>query len=355
MYIHTFEVSSILTNDSYYSIQKILKTDKTKWTYEGNTFIYFGLSYTGIIIKMFSIKKCDFYSYCITYRISARRVIENDNYVGLFDTKDYSKLEKKVNKLLKSKSELLPKLNDCRLRRLDFCINAELENQQQVKAYIHTAKRAAVPGALEVYAQYDIIAKRYKPTKDDFTVYSDGYIAVSIYNKYRQMKKGKKNIYSQTDWTQAENIVRIEIRCMPGKIAVLENKFDVHTIKKFMSKAEKIGDYLYRYYLPKIFNDGYICTLQKAIERIELSEFTKSNRELLEEFVREVSLERSAAKAIKEFKKMYGKKEVKRILYMLDVIETNYVVATNDDANCFRAQYIPTPLELYMVFYNLKS
>ncbi len=100
--------------------------------------------------------------------------------------------------------------------------------------------------------------KLYKPTKDDFTVYSDDYIAVSIYNKYRQMLKEKKNIYSQKDWEQAE------------KIAVLENKFEVHTIKQFMSKSDKIGDYLYRYYLPKMFNDGYICTLKKAIERIEL-------------------------------------------------------------------------------------
>ncbi len=270
MYIHTFETSCILTNDSYYSIQKILKADKTKWTYEGNTFTYFGLSYTGIIIKLFSIKKCGFYSYSITYRISARRVMENDNYVGLFDTKDYSALENKVDELLENACELLPRLKRCRLKRLDFCINAELENQNQVKAYIHTAKRAAVPGTLEVYTQYDKTAKRYKPTKDDFTVYSDDYIAVSIYNKYRQMLKEKKNIYSQKDWEQAEKTVRIEIRCMAEKIAVLENKFEVHTIKQFMSKSDKIGDYLYRYYLPKMFNDGYICTLKKAIERIEL-------------------------------------------------------------------------------------
>lgn len=355
MYIHTFEVSSILNNAKYYSLQDTFKKDKTKWTYDNKCFTYFGLSHSGIIIRMFKIEKRDFYSYSLTYRISARRVIENDNYVGLFDTNDYSKLEKKVNKLLESKSELLPKLNACRLRRLDFCINAELENQKQVKAYIHIAKRAAVPKTLEVYTQYDKVSKRHKSTKDDMTVWNDEYVAISIYNKYRQMKKEKKNIYSQKDWEQAENIVRIEIRCMSCKIAALENKFNVHTVKQFMSNADKIGDYLYQYYLPKMFNNGYICTLKNAVERIKSGGLRREIEELLTEFVRASSSLRSAAKAMEEYRKLYGKKTVKRILRALDVIETSCVVATNDDAKCFRGQYIPTPLELYMDFYNLNE
>ena len=36
----------------------------------------------------------------VTYRISARRVMENHNFVGLFDTNRYDELEKEVNKLL---------------------------------------------------------------------------------------------------------------------------------------------------------------------------------------------------------------------------------------------------------------
>ena len=49
----------------------------------------------------------------VTYRISARRVMENDNFVGLFDTRNYDDLEEKVNELIKDKSNYLPKLKKC--------------------------------------------------------------------------------------------------------------------------------------------------------------------------------------------------------------------------------------------------
>lgn len=299
MDIHTFEVNAKVCNTDYYDIQNDLKKDKDKWTHDKKSMTYFGLADKGIRIKFFALHKPDFKSKSITYIISARRVMENDNYVELFDTNDYDKLEKRVNKLLKSKSKLLPKLKQCTLRRIDFCINAGLDNQEQVKAYIHTAKRGNVPKGMELFMMYDKTAKRYKPTKDDMTVINDEYIAVSIYNKYRQMKKEEKMKYSDKDYERAQNIVRIEIRCDSAKIDVLNEKYGIATIEEFMSEADKIGDYLYRYYLPKIFNNGVVCTLKEAKKRIGMSEFKDENKELLTSFVEEVSSARSAAQILK--------------------------------------------------------
>ena len=299
---------------------------------------------------MHQIKKKDFYAYTIIYRISARRVMENDNIVGLFNTKKYYELEEKVNEVLKGKCSLFPKLKKCKLKRLDFCINAKLGNQEQVKAYIKTAKRANVPSKLEIYEQYDKKSKRKKPTKDDFTVYSSEYIQVSIYNKYMEMKKEKDGVFPADEMERAKNIVRIEIRCMNGKIKALSKKYNIKTISEFMSHSNKIGKELYKYYLGKIFSSGMVCTLKEALSRIDGSGYKPENINLLKEFIGDSNESRSVAETFRIYKNIYGKTEVKRIVFMLDNIDTNYVTVTNADVKLFDNGYIPTPLELYEEF-----
>ena len=102
MTIHTFEASAQLSNENFYNAQKELKkADRSEWKSEKYGMTYFGLAEKGILIKFFIIKKKKYYTYIVTYRISARRVMENYNYVGRFNTKDYDDLE--VNELIKSK------------------------------------------------------------------------------------------------------------------------------------------------------------------------------------------------------------------------------------------------------------
>lgn len=354
MTIHTFEVSCTVPGDDYYLIQeKLKKSDPSKWAKESTGMCYWGLSEQGIIIRTFITKnqKKGYYAYNIIYRISARRVMDNHDFVGLFDTKKYETLEKKVDFLLHCKYNLLPTLEECKMRRIDYCINAELENQEQVKAYIKTMKRANIPSHLQLLEAYDKKSKRTKPMKDDFTVYNDSYIAVSIYNKQRQMikeqKGANKDIFPESEIKRAENIVRIEIRCMEGKVSELKKKFNLKSIRDFMDSSHEIGDYLFRYYLSRICNYGKICTLSEALERIEMGEYNLKNTELLKEFIEYANNMRSVAVAISTYKKWMDKKEVTRMIWMLSNIETNYVTATSKAAKLFDQGYIPTPLELY--------
>lgn len=349
MTIHTFEVSAMLTNENYYKIQEELKLkDRSKWKALTNGMEYWGLSDKGILINMHQVKKKGFYSYYIIYRISARRVIDNDNFVGLFNIKKYNELEEKVNEILKDKCSYLPKLKKCKLKRLDFCINAKLDNQEQVKAYIKTVKRANIPPKLKLRESYDKTAKRKKPTKGDFTVNSDRYIEISIYNKYHQMKNEK--IFPTEELEKSKNIVRIEIRCMEGKIKELKKQYNIKTIKEFMSMGNKIGKQLYEYYLGKICNKGCICTLKEVMDRIDLSEYKSKNIALLKEFVKDANESRSVAKTLNLYKTVIGDTKVNRIIYMLDNIDTNFVTVTNSDVRLFDNSYIPTPLELYKEF-----
>lgn len=348
MTIHTFEVSSQLSNEKYYSSQEELKQhDRSKWKAEKNGMTYFGLSHNGILIKFYTVRKKKYISYFVTYRISARRVMENDNFVGLFNTSDYNKLEPKVNELIRNKTKHLPKLKKCKLRRMDFCINVKLENQEQVRAYIKIIKRSNIPSKLELYEEYDKTSKRKKPMKNDFTVWSSEYVAVSVYNKYAEMRNQKIGVFPESEVNRAKNIVRMEIRCMEGKIRALKKKFGIDTVCEFMKNANTIGDYLYRYYFEKMLGDGQIYTLKKALERIEMSEYKRENIDILKDFVILANQLRSAAEAVKIFKQTEGKKEVKRIIFMLNQIETNYVTALNDAVKLFKGSYVPTPMELY--------
>ena len=348
MNLHTFEVSAQLTNNNYYEAQKELKqAAPDKWKSEKRGMTYFGISDKGILIKFFIIKKKKYYTYMVTYRISARRVMENHNFVGLFDTNRYDELEKEVNKLLKEQSKHLPKLKVCNLRRIDFCVNAKLDNQEQVKAYIKTMKRANVPAKLELYEEYDRVSKRKKPMKDDFTVWASDYVAISIYNKYAEMKKQKKGVFPESEVKRSKNIVRMEIRCMEGKVQALKKKFGVDTIRQFMRSGDEIGEYLFHYYLKKITGTGDLYTLKNTLKRIDMSGYKAEKKELLKEFVETANTFRSAAEAVKIYKSIDEKKQVKKIIFMLNMIETNYVTITTDTARLFENGYVPTPIELF--------
>lgn len=355
MYIHTFKVSAILNNENYYKIQEILRKDKEEWKSKEKGMFYFGLYKKGILIRFKLINKKGFNSYQIMYRISARRVIDNDDYVGLFNTNDYDELAEKVDKVLENKCSLLPKLNDCTLSRLDFCFNAVLENQSQVKAYIKTARRANIPKDMKRYEIYDKKARRTKPTKNDMTVLShksDHNVEVSIYNKYEQMKKVKE--CSKEEMERAKNIVRIEIRCKEEKIKELKKKYEIRKTESFMARADIIGGELFRYYLSGMFNHTTIRTLHDSLARISQSDFKPKDKENLCDFIMDINASRSAAVTIRNFKE-WDKDATNKILYMLSEIDVNYVTATKEDIKEFRGGYIPTPLELFNEFVRSKQ
>ena len=137
---------------------------------------------------------------------------------------------------------------------------------------------------------------------------------------------------------------------MDGKIKALQKKYNIKTIAEFMSEANKIGKALYKYYLGKIVNDGMICTLKEALLRIERSEYKPENINLLKEFIKDANESRSVAETFRMYKSAVGKTEAKRILFMLDNIDTNCLTVTGADAKLFDNGYIPTPLELYEEF-----
>ena len=101
MNYHTFELSYKLTphEKDYYT--DILFNSKGR-TYRDEyeyvpTIVCETLSKHGIIIKIQTFTKNDFKHYVMYYRINPRRVMEQNNYIGLFNAKDTDIMLDKVN------------------------------------------------------------------------------------------------------------------------------------------------------------------------------------------------------------------------------------------------------------------
>lgn len=248
---------------------------------------------------------------------------------------------------MKEKTKLLPKLANCSLKRIDFCFNALLDNREQVKAYIRLLKRADIPSKMKVRTD------KNKLLKDGFTVYNKNTIEISIYDKYKQIKKenNKKTVFSDEDLKRAKNILRIEIRCQDKKIKELQKKYRIFTIEEFFEYSDKIGHELYTYYLPKFFGTGEIYTLGEAKERIKISEYRKPTIEFMKEFVSYCNSSRHGFLATKEFNNLYGKDKVKRIKEKFDEIEASYITIPRRDMELFKFG-LPTLMELYNEFSN---
>jgi len=354
MYVHTFEVSCMLTSERYFKIQEVIKALGNKWNgSKKDKMEYYELSDKGILITFVRVCKKNFTSYSVKYRISAQRVMDNNNYTGLFNTKNYNKLEKKVNRILTKTCEHLPLLEECSLRRIDYCINGRLESQKQVKEYIKLCQRCNIPNSLKKYRYKNKSKAKYN--NNDMTVVSSEYIEVSLYNKYAQMKEQEKDF---PDIKDAKNIVRIEIRCMKDKLEQIRKrkKFEAlkldDKVKGYMKHSDAIAEYLYHYYLEKMFGKGAFYTLPEARERIENSGFSKVNKNNMTEFIEYANTARSFNDAVCFYIECCGKSYVKNLLYFFDLIDTSPVTVTRDIAKSFDGQYIPHPIDLLDDFNN---
>lgn len=350
MFIHTFETTIQLTNGQYYQIQNQIKSDH-QWGRTQNGMLYFGAKNDGIRLRFTRIHKSKFKGYRLKYIISARRVLEPENYVGLFPAHEYKRLCDAIDKKLAALCPALPSINECSVTRIDFCINARLDNQEQVKAYVKLAKRCRLPKSLEFEREYyDKKDKKTKLCKDGMTASSESYIAISIYNKYAQMCKQTGYAYPAGQLDKAKNILRIEIRCMEDKIKHLrkryQEQFALYSIKDFLRHADEIGDYLYSYYLGKMFCNGDFYTLKGARKRVKMGELDKETEEAMLDLLEEANGSRSLQKACSLFAHAYSKKYVKRLLAKFDLIITSPVTVPREIQKIFGDEQIPHPLML---------
>lgn len=324
MNYHTFELCYELTpfENRYY--KNILYKSKGRTYLDKNeyvpTIICETLRSYGIIIKIQKFKKNAYDYYMMYYRINPRRVMEQNNYIGLFHEKDTDIMLEKVNGYLKTIHQSMPSADQCRINRIDFCTNITMSGQEEIFEYIKVLQRGFY---LKNYAPelfYDAISKRSKFTKNACNIVKKKTVKITYYNKYDQLQENKwcRNI------GDAKNILRAEIQCEKQKIRHLMNKFGYADTRSFLKHSDKIGTYVFLYYANKFCGSGDFYKIDEIYKEIERSSFKKKTKKLMKEFVQCSAKHSSADKAIRKL--CWSNKNVLSIIKKFNKIGVSPVV-----------------------------
>jgi len=324
MNYHTFETSYQLTSNEMNVISKILRNAGGKFYDDKNEFVptkvYEGIRKKGIIITLRTYCNDDYKYYFLQYRINPRRVMEHNNYIGLFNSKDTDIMLDKADKYLHSVNTNMPSVNYCKLNRIDFCCNIELSSQKEIYDYIKILQRGYYPNKYSPETYYDKTAKRYKFAKETFTGTYKDILSVTYYNKYKQLKE---NPYCQNT-EDAKNILRAEIQCGKKKVKHLINKFGCTSIKTFLNNSDRIGEYVFSQYANKFYGSGDFYKLDEIYNIIDNSEFKQKSKRVMKNVVKLSANHSSLDKAFKELK--MSRNDIKKVMNKFNKIKISPVV-----------------------------
>jgi hypothetical protein len=327
MGMHTFEIYNQLNFFSYdYLKTELFKSGKHN-KQDNNTIIFEKLKSKGIIIKLYRQKQEESNSincynhYTVSYIINPRRVLDEKNYVGIFNSEDdVDQMVSMVDQYLYSYTKALPELNMCKIKRVDYCHNIKLNDDLEVRQLCKLLKRCMIPTGFEFEKFYDKIAKRSVISNNGIRLKSNS-VTISIYNKKHQLEKQKRNYYG--DIMDANGIVRFEIQCKKGKIKKLIEKYGTGNVQDFLNKTNEISLDVFDHYLSKMYGTGDILTLAEAEWAIKKNKFRKDTEKLMLELLKNTATYSNLEKSYREFEDKYGKTKATYILKKFDKCETS--------------------------------
>ncbi len=337
MNYHTFELAYSLTpfeNKSYTDL--LYKSGKTyidKYEYVP-TVVCETLKKHGIIIKIQQFTKNEYTHYVMYYRINPRRVMEKNNYIGLFNAKDTDRMMDKVNKHLKSIN--MPSADNCKIHRIDFCTNIVMSGQDEIFEYIKLLQRGFYPKKYESELFYDMTAKRSKFPKNSCNIIKKKLVKITYYNKYDQLQENK---YCQNT-EEAINILRAEIQCEKRKVRHLIDKFGYTKVRTFLKHSDEMGNYVFNHYANKFCGSGDFYKIDEIYRKIDKSKVKTKSKEMMKELIWLSAKHSSVQKAIHKLRWNY--KTTSNILKKFDNIGVSPIVIP------IRSEYdfFPNPLTL---------
>lgn len=297
MKFHTFELSLLLTLFEKKHITDILYKSKGKTYIDNNeyipTLVCNTLTKHGITIKIKSFIKNEYKYHILNYRINPRCVMEEYNYIGIFDPDDTEIMVNKVNNYLISIDEFMPLVEQCKLSRIDFCANIEMSGQHEIFEYIKILQKGYCPKKFIPELFYDYTAKRSKFFKNSCSFIRKNTVKVTYYNKYSQLQQNDrcKNI------DDAVNILRAEIQCDKNKVKHLSDKFGCTSVVSFLRNADMIGTYVFKKYSNIFFGEGDFYKTDEIYELIEKSRYKEKTKKMMKMLVQLSSKHGSLQKA----------------------------------------------------------
>lgn len=178
-------------------------------------------------------------------------------------------------------------IHDFKINRIDYCVNIRLAGRDAVTDYMRLMKKGSYPYSAERKAEYDQTQKRWIPTRDSFTVYSDTF-EFSIYNKSRQMFNEGRG-YSEDDLRAAEGMVRIEYRAGRNKVHREEEKHTCGSLQEFLGITGQIAAENIPRYIGLCYGTGRFVKLDEAVGHIESAGLKEKTKEKMKRMLQSVS------------------------------------------------------------------
>ena len=318
MGMHTFEIYQQLTFYSYGILKDALYKSGEHYK-KGKAVVFEKLKNQGIKIKLYRYKQEEFNEsnncynhYSVSYVINPRRVLEEKNYVGIFnDEDDVDQMIYMVDQYLNSYSNHLPEVNACKIKRVDYCHNIKLNDDMEVRQYLKLLKRCMIPNGFTFEKFYDKTAKKSTILNNGLWLKNNS-VTISIYNKKRQLENEKKNYYG--DIMAANGIIRFEIQCKKGKMKKLMEKYGTGNVQDLLNKTSEISRDVFGHYFSKMYGTGDVLTLEEAEKVIKKNKLRKDTEKLMLELLKNTATYSNLEKAYREFEEQYGKAKAASIL-----------------------------------------
>lgn len=322
MNFHTFELSYKLSTDDVRIVyNELYNASGQNYKPKDDCAVFKALQDYGIIIFIKKYKQDEYNHHVLYYRINPRRVLENHNYIGIFNSKNIDKLIKKFNILIKTVSPFLPEFDSCNISRIDYCSNVELNDQAVIDSYINLLKRGYFPSKYTIKKYKNEKSKRNTLSKNGITITGNNGIEVTYYNKYRQLKeKNPKCRYIDN----SKKIIRIEIRCFKKKVRHLTKKFKCTSASSFLKESDIIGKYIFKHYANIFYGAGDFYKLTDIYAMIDKSSCKKKSKKLMKELVKSSATHSSLDRAFDILN--FNKSQIKAILKKFNKIGVSPVV-----------------------------
>lgn len=173
--------------------------------------------------------------------------------------------EQKINQLLKSKLDIDLKINDFSTRYIDYAFDHTTEYVEESLRLLHRGK-----------CIYNMNIQNYRPNESYYC--KSKSVNINWYNKKNQLKKLQSEgiirlSKNQMDW--AENVLRLEIQCMPDKIKSLKKKHTLSDTNPMNLLRPEIAMDVVSYYFKGVAGDSDFYSFTEARKTILKSTYNK--------------------------------------------------------------------------------
>lgn len=243
------------------------------------------VGFTEILLSKYNIKGYSAPYMQVTIQLNPTKLLGRD-IIELTKERDLEEVEHKFNEIVEKIHINLNTFMYWTLNRIDYAINIKTP---YVKEYIELFQRADIPYRFNM--QYDKTSKVKKQKKGSFYLCSKS-TNINFYDKFQERLNNKDE-----DVENAKDILRLEVQCKKGKTNAMKYKysFEIKYLGYFLN--EKLSLDTIKYYYDKTIGKGYYYKLDKAIEKVNLSDHTPGTKEKLITILKEVNSNRSIWKA----------------------------------------------------------